>query len=415
MTDARSPRTTSRLAVLLGILTAFGPLSIDMYLPGLPAIGREFGADTGATQLTLSLFFIGLAVGQAFYGPLSDRLGRHRPLLVGCALYALASFGCALATSVEQLIVLRFVQALGGCAGLVLPRSVVRDLFDEHEAARIFSLLMLVMGLAPITAPLIGGQLLAVASWRAIFWLLGGFGLLCLALVMWGLPETLPDRRRMRIGLRQTLAVYGRLLSDRPFMSYALAGGLPMAGMFAYISGSPFVFIERYGVAPTQYGWLFGLNALGLILASQLNRWLLSRYRGGAILAGALALHAAAGLALALVAALELGGLVGLLGPLFLVVASLGLVQPNATAAAMARSGPTAGSASAVLGVLQFTVGAGAGALVGALHDGTAMPMAGIIAACGVAGFLSLQLLRGHTESPAAHQAASSTSREEVV
>jgi DHA1 family bicyclomycin/chloramphenicol resistance-like MFS transporter len=276
---------------------------------------------------------------------------------------------------------------------MVIARSVVRDCFDEHNSARMYSFLMLVMGLAPITAPFIGGQLLLAFSWRAIFWLLGGFGLLCLVMVAFGLPETLPDERRLRAGLGQALAVYGRLLADRRFVGYALSGGFVMAGMFAYISGSPFVFIELYGVAPEHYGWIFGANAFGLISASQINRWLLTRYRGEAILTTALAVYATVALLLALVAATGFGGLLGLLPLLFVCVASVGLVGPNTTAIAMAPHGQIAGSASALLGTLQFVVGAGAGALVGVLYNGTALPMAGIIALCGVAALMTFQML----------------------
>jgi DHA1 family bicyclomycin/chloramphenicol resistance-like MFS transporter len=383
----------SRLPLILGALTAFGPLSIDMYLPGLPEIAREFRSDAAAAQLTLSLFFIGMAAGQLLYGPLSDRVGRRAPLLFGCALFTLAGWACALAGSIEQLIALRLVQAIGGCAGIVIARSVVRDLYDARGSAQIFSLLMLVMGLAPITAPLIGGQLLLLFSWRAIFALLGGFGLLCLALVAFGLPETLPAERRSRAGPAAVLAIYGRLALDRTFLGYALASGLPMAAMFAYISGSPFVFIELYGVQPEHYGLLFGLNALGLIGASQLNRRLLARFAGERILAAALAAHMAAGLLVALAALSGWGGLPGLLAPLFVCIASLGLIQPNATAAALAPHGQAAGSASALLGALQFGVGAAAGALVGALHNGTALPMAATMAACGAAGLLALLAL----------------------
>jgi DHA1 family bicyclomycin/chloramphenicol resistance-like MFS transporter len=391
---AQSSRASvARLTLILGSLTALGPLSIDMYLPGLPTIAREFRTDTAAAQLTLSLFFTGLAVGQALYGPLTDRLGRKRPLLVGCAFYMLASLACALAPSIESLIALRFAQALGGCAGMVIARSVVRDLFDERNSARMYSFLMLVMGLAPITAPLIGGQLLIAFGWRAIFWLLGGFGLLCVLMVAFALPETLPAERRVRAGLWQALEVYWRLLLDRRFVGYALTGGFVTAGMFAYISGSPFVFIELYGVAPQRYGWIFGANAFGLVIASQINRWLLARYRGETILAVTLAVTAAAGLLLALVAATGFGGLVGLLAPLFVFVSSVGLVGPNTAAAAMAPYGRVAGSASALMGVLQFVVGAGAGALVGTLYDGTAVPMAGVIAACGMAALLIFQVL----------------------
>ncbi len=392
--DLPPPRpSAARLALVLGSLSAFGPLSIDMYLPGLPALAREFHTDTAAAQLTLSLFFIGLAVGQALYGPIADRVGRKRPLLAGCAFYMIASVACALAPSIESLIVLRFAQALGGCAGMVIARSIVRDLFDAHNSARMYSFLMLVMGLAPITAPLIGGQILVAFGWRAIFWLLGGFGLFCLVMVAFQLPETLPAERRIRAGLGQALEVYGRLLADRRFVGYALAGGFVSAGMFAYISGSPFVFIELYGVAPQHYGWIFGTNALGLVIASQLNRWLLMRYRSEAILAATFVAYAIAGLVLALVAATGFGGLAGLLAPLFLCVASVGLIGPNAAAAAMAPHGHVAGSASALLGTLQFVVGAGAGALVGVLHNGTAMPMAGIIAICSVAAFVTFQAL----------------------
>jgi DHA1 family bicyclomycin/chloramphenicol resistance-like MFS transporter len=379
-----------RLSLILGALSAFGPLSIDMYLPGLPAIAREFGAETAA-QLTLSIFFAGLALGQALYGPIADRVGRKLPLIVGCAFYAVASFACALAPSIEALNVQRFAQAIGGCAGMVLARSIVRDLFDARESARMYSFLMLVMGLAPITAPLIGGQLLLFFGWRAIFWLLGGFGLFCVAMVAFGLPETLPPERRSGAGLGQSLAVYGRLLADRHFVGYALTGGFLLSGMFAYISGSPFVLIDLYQISPQSYGLIFGGNALGLIGASQLNRWLLARHRGEAILSASLIVSAVAGILLALAAATGVGGLAGLLVPLFFYIASVGLVSPNAAAAAMAPHGWSAGSASALMGTLQFVIGAAAGALVGVLHNGTALPMACIIAVCGLAALLTLQ------------------------
>jgi DHA1 family bicyclomycin/chloramphenicol resistance-like MFS transporter len=393
MTTPSTRGSYARLAIILGTLTAFAPLSIDMYLPGLPAIAREFRSDTAAAQQTLAIFFLGLALGQVLYGPLSDRLGRRPPLLFGCALYALAALGCALSASLQALVALRLVQALGGCAGIVIGRSVVRDLFDQRESARMYSFLMLVMGLAPITAPLIGGQVLVAFGWRAIFLILSGFGLTCLALVLFGLRETLPAERRTRAGLAAALRAYGGLLADGRFMGYALAGGLASGAMFAYIAGSPFVFIELNGVPPERYGLLFGANALGLILASQCNRWLLARYHGGQILTAALAVTAGSGLLLATITAAGVGGFAGMLALLFCCIASTGLVQPNATAAAMAPYGRRAGSAAALLGAVQFAIGAGAGALVGALHNGTALPMVGTIAACGAAAFLILQLL----------------------
>lgn len=387
--------STLRLTLILGTLTAIGPLSIDMYLPALPAITREFATSAAATQRTLSIYFIGLAIGQALYGPLTDRFGRKRPLLVGSAIYLFASLACALAGSIESLALLRLVQALGGCAGMVVARAVVRDCFDARDSARVYSFLMLVTGLAPILAPLVGGQLLVLASWRAVFWLLAGFGGLCLALVSTALPETLPPNGRLRVGLGATLATYRRLLADRQFMGYALTGGCIFAGMFTYISGSPFVFIELYGVSPQRYGLIFGANALGLVIASQINRRLLASYPGEAILRAALAVSMAASLALVLAAASGLGGLAGLLVPLFVCIASVGLVSPNTAAAAMAPHGRIAGSASALLGVAQFVVGAGIGVLLGLLEDGSALPMAALIALCGamaLAAFLGLAL-----------------------
>lgn len=383
----------AKLAIMLGILTAFGSLSIDMYLPGLPAIAREFHTDTAAAQQTLAVFFIGLALGQALYGPLSDRLGRRRPLLFGCGLYALASIGCALAPSIESLIGLRFAQALGGCAGIVIVRSVVRDLFDEHESARMYSFLMLVLGLAPITAPLVGGQILLFFGWRAIFVGLCAFGLMCVLLVLFVLTETLPPEHRSRAGLGAVLRTYAGLLVDGRYMGYTLALALTSGALFAYIAGSPFVFIELNGVPPEYFGLIFGTNALGLILATQFNRWLLAHYYSSQILKIALTITAGSGLLLAAVTVTGSGGFVGMLVVLFCCVASVGLVLPNATAAAMAPFGKQAGSASALLGSLQFAAGAGTGALISALHNGTALPMVGTIAACGGAAFVSLHLL----------------------
>jgi len=379
------------LTVILGMLTAFGSLSIDMYLPGLPAIARELNADAAAAQRTLAVFFLGMALGQVLYGPISDRLGRRGPLIVGCALYALACMGCALAPSIRLLMGFRFAQALGACAGTVIARSVVRDLFDPRDSARMYSFLMLMMGLAPITAPLIGGQILVAFGWRAIFVVLSGFGLACLTAALLGLPETLAPERRSQVGLGAALRAYGGLLTDGRFMAYTAASALAVGAMFAYIAGSPFVFIELHGVRPERYGFLFGANALGLVSASQLNHWLLRHYGSGQILRVGLGIMAGSGLLLLAATALAVGGFGGMLVLLFCCIATYGLVQPNAVALAMAPHGRQAGVASALIGGCQSTLGAAVGALVGLLHNGTALPMAGVIAACATAACFTLR------------------------
>ena len=375
------------LALTLGTLTAFAPMSIDMYLPSFPTLQREFAGHPGLVQATLSMFFVGLAIGQGFYGPISDRFGRKAPLFFGIVLYAASSVMAALTPSLEGLVVARFLQGIGGCAGMVIARAIVRDLFDERDSARMLTTLMLVMGLAPILAPLVGGQLLAAFGWQSIFWVLTGFGLVCLALVAFALRESLPRERRVPGGVMVALANYWFLMRDGRFLGYVLTGASVMAGMFAYIAGSPFVFIELHGVPAEHYGFIFGLNAIGLIAASQINHRLLVRHSGRAILRVATVGYAAATLLVALNVLTGIGGFIGLLIPLFLCVSSLGFIAPNTAAAAMALHGRIAGAASAFLGILQFGVGAVLAALVGVLADGTARPMGLLIAACGLCAF----------------------------
>ena len=382
----------ARFVGILGAVTALVPLSIDMYLPALPALERELAGGPAAVQLTLGAFFVGLAVGQALYGPVTDRFGRKPPLYAGLVGYVLASAGCALAPGIGALVACRFVQALAGCVGLVVPRAMVRDRFDPQATARVFSRLLLVMGAAPILAPLAGGYVLAWLGWRAIFWGLAGMGLASLALAAVGLPETRPAALHPAGVFGQALHGYAQLLGDRRYLGHALSGGLASAGMFAYISGSPFVLIQVYGVPAEAYGWVFGANALGLIAASQLNRRLLASWRAGQVLARAMAATALVGVVLLLVALTGAGGLAGLLLPLFGFVASLGFTQPNALAGAMAEHPERAGSAAALYGTLQFLAATVAGGLVGRLHDGTAVPMAAVIAGCGV---LALACHRG--------------------
>jgi len=378
-----------QLAVTLGALTAMGPLAIDMYLPALPTVAREFGSSAAAVQVSLSVYFIGMAAGQAVYGPLSDRIGRKPTLRFGLVLFLVASIGCALSQRVETLIVFRLLQALGGCASLVIPRAVVRDYFDERDAVRMLSVLMLVFGLAPILAPLVGGQLLIHFGWRSIFWLHAGYAGFWLSVVLLSLGESLPPERRRRDPFAAVLAIYGRLLRDRTYMGYVLTGSLVFAGLLAYIAGSPFVFIELYQVPPERYGLFFGSNAIGIIGASQLNRWLARRTDPRQVLALVLPLSMAAGLVLLIDAYTGFGDFPGILVPLWFFVATHGFVSPNTTALAMAPHGSVAGSASALLGTLQFVLGATAGTLVGILGDGTAIPFAAVIATCGIIAFIT--------------------------
>ena len=372
-----------RTILILGALSAFGPLAIDFYLPGFPAMAQAFATDEKHNQLTLAVYFLGLSIGQLVYGPIADRFGRRLPLLVGVGLFTAASFACAFAPSLEWLIGARFVQALGGCAGMVLSRAIVSDKCDAVGSAKVFSQLMLVMGLAPILAPMLGGLLVNLYGWQAIFIVLTGFSALAALAVALGLPESLPanvPRQPLSGALRQ----YGRLLKDREFLGHALTGGIAMAGMFAYIAGSPFVFIKLYGVPAEHYGWLFGSNAAGFILVAQINARLLAKRGPAFLLSRMVWVYLAAGLTLLAISSLHTEQLWPLLIPLFICIASLGCIIPNASACAMSGQGARAGSASAMLGCLQFSVAAAAAWLVGLLHDGSAMPMAMVISLCGV-------------------------------
>jgi DHA1 family bicyclomycin/chloramphenicol resistance-like MFS transporter len=367
-------------------------MSIDMYLPSLPALERYFATDTASVQHTLASFFLGLAIGQIFYGPLADRYGRKPPLYFGLLLYMGVSAGCALAPDIGSLVVLRFLQAVSGCAGMVVARAVVRDLYDHQESARVFSVLLMVMGIAPVVAPLAGGYLLTWLGWRSIFWALALFGAACLVAVKLWLPETIP-RDIARVPLSSALANYAGLLADRRYLGYALSGGFGQAGMFAYISGSPFVFIDLYGVPAHAYGWLFGLNAVGIIAFTQTNRRLLLRHDADRILDKANLANFLCCLVLLAMAVSNAAGLIGILVPLFFVVSLRGLTFPNASAGAMAPFPEKAGSASALLGSVQFAIAAIASAAVGIFHNATAVPIAAVISVCGLLAFISYRWL----------------------
>jgi MFS transporter, DHA1 family, multidrug resistance protein len=382
-----------RLAVILGALTAMGPLAIDLYLPALPTITDDLATSSSLAQASVAIYFIGVAIGQAFYGPLSDRFGRKPALHFGLVLFMVASIGCALAPDIRFLIACRLLQALGGCAPLVVPRAVVRDHFDQRDSVRMLSLLILVMGVAPILAPLIGGQLLLAFGWRSAFWALAAYSVVWFVVSFFFLDESLPATRRRREPLSAILRIYGRLLLDRGYMGYVVSGGLMFAGLLTYITGSSFVYIELFGGRPDRFGLFFGMNAIGLIAASQVNGWLAGRVDPRRIVSVVLPLATLAGVVLLFDAYTGTGGFVGILVPLFCFIVCHGFVFPNTTALAMEPHGRIAGSASALLGTLQFVLGASAGALVGLTSNGTAVPFAAIIAGCGAAAWTTYQTL----------------------
>lgn len=388
-----SPTHDRAFVLVLGTLVGLAPLTIDMYLPALPALAREFHATAAHTQLTLASYLVGLAIGQFAYGMLTDRFGRKPPLYVGLALYALASLGCAIAPNMDTLIVLRFIQALGGCAGIVIPIAVVRDRFAQREAAQVLSRLMLVMGVAPMLAPLAGAQLLDWFGWHAIFGALAIVAVLCLAGIHFVLEETLPRERMKPIRLDTVLGTYRVLLTDRRYLAFGLAGALAGAAMFSYISASPFVFIEQFGVAPTHYSMIFGLNAFMLIAASQLNHRVLARgAHPDRVLQRALWCMSIAALALLAGSLSGIFGVAGVVLPLLCFMGTLGFITPNAQAGAMAGHGAHAGTASALLGTLRYGAATLAGLGVGAGGHLSAGSMAVAIGVCAATALLAYRI-----------------------
>jgi DHA1 family bicyclomycin/chloramphenicol resistance-like MFS transporter len=383
----RSARIQLLHVLILGGLSAIGPLSTDMYLPALPALSRELGASVSQTQLTLSAGILGLSLGQVLAGPSSDALGRRRPLLAGLAVFALASLLCILAPSIAILTILRFTQGIAGAAGIAIGLAIVSDMYAGSVQARVFSLLILVSGLAPIIAPVIGSQLLAFASWRGIFMLLALIGLVLLLAVTLGLKETLPVARRQSGGLAATLRAFRDLLLNRRFVGYAFASGFAFAAAIIYISVSPFILQNIYGISPQRIGVLFGINALGLVIMAQVGGKLVGRVSSQTLLAWGVASLAIGAMAL-LAIVLSGIGLVGIVPALFVIIASLGLIAPNATTLALSDT-QAAGSAAALLGVVQFSIGAVAAPLVGLGGSASAVPMALAITVFGIAALLT--------------------------
>jgi DHA1 family bicyclomycin/chloramphenicol resistance-like MFS transporter len=388
----RVPFTESRaFIVLLGTLTAFDPLSIDMYLPAFGDIQKSFVTTIANVELSVSTFFVGMALGQLFYGPLADRFGRRKPLLAGMILYLVATASCAMAPDIYTFILFRLLQSLGGCAGMVITRSIVRDLFEKKKVAEFFSNMALVMGLAPILAPTIGAGINQLFGWRAIFEFLAIGNLICIAGIALFLPET-NKKRSSSLSFKSSFSAYGSLLKDRKFIGYLIPDAALRAAMFAYIAGSPFVFIELFHFPKEKYGWIFGLNGLGLMAASQINRQLLKRFDPDFILRWSVR-------GAALLSVFVFGGpLLSdspylTLGLIFLFLGTLNFVGPNSLAGALSSQGHQAGTASALYGSLQWSLASGSSFLVSYFHNGTAMPMTGVILLCGIVSATAFQLL----------------------
>jgi len=358
-------------------------MSVDMYLPAFPALAQDLMTDSGQVQLTLSAFLLGFAFAPIVWGPLSDRFGRKPILYAGLAIFVVASIGGALSASIDILIAFRFLQAVGGSAAASLARAIVRDRYDREEAARTLSLLFVVMAIAPMAAPILGGQVLVFFGWRAIFWALAGFGVMCLAITVYPLRETLPAARRTRHDVGEMAKSYGALVRNKRYLGYAFCQGLSFAGMFAYIAGSPFVVIELFGIAPELYGFLFAAHVIALMVGSFVNSRLVTRIGVDRMLAAG-TIGIAVGGVLVFLAGAFVVPLAVFIGAVVVMMLFVTMIGANATAGALSEFPHMAGTASAFLGMMQFAAGAAAGALVGVFHDGTAMPLVVVMMASGL-------------------------------
>jgi DHA1 family bicyclomycin/chloramphenicol resistance-like MFS transporter len=391
-----------RNALVLGLLSAIGPFAIDMYLPALPTIAEDLDASVVATQMSLMAFFGAFGLFQVVVGPVSDMVGRKPPLYVGLTIFVLASVGCALAPSIEWLIAFRVVQGVGACAAMLIPRAIVRDLHTGIDATRLMSLIMLVFSVGPILAPLGGSALIVPFGWRAVFVAVTLAGLLSLALVAFFLPETWPAARRVKPTMASVFAGYGRLLCDRHFLGLTFIAGLGMSSFFAFLASSSFIYIDHFGLTPTQYSLGFSVNAIGFIGASQFSARLASRFGIERVILTAVACYAAAALALFAVTLAGPDSLFVLIPMLFLTFAGLGLVIPSTMVLALDAHGPIAGMASALGGTLQMLTGAVMIVLVSVFFDGTAVPMVTAIALCSIAVFILSRLTLARREFSAA-------------
>jgi MFS transporter, DHA1 family, multidrug resistance protein len=382
-----------RMVLVLGSLTALGPLTIDTYLPAFPAIADQLGAAESAVQLTLTGSLIGIALGQLLVGPLSDAFGRRRPLIAAVSAHVVVSVMIALAPNVVVLGALRVLQGMAAAAGAVIAMAVVRDLFAGVSGVRMLSRLMLVTGVAPVLAPTLGAQLLRVTNWRGIFWVLAAIGAVLIVVVSVGLRETLPPDRRRRGGAGETVRTYGRLVRERRFVGLMMTGGLMMGALFAYISGSSFVLQDSYGLTEQDYGLLFGVNSVGLVLGTQINARVAVRYGPHRVLGVAVLVAFTAAATLLVTASTGAFGLAGIVVPLFFMISTVGFTLPNMPILALADHGRTAGTAAGLIGASNFAFGGVSAPLVGALGTASAVPMAAVMAAATLGATTALFLV----------------------
>ncbi len=381
------------LLLILGGLSALAPFSIDMYLPAFPAIAAGLNTDISQVAFSLTSYFIGISVGQLFYGPITDKYGRKKPLLFGLSVFFIASIGCAFSPTIDALIYMRVIMALGGCVGMVVSRAVVRDVFPVSETAKIFSTLMLIVGVAPILAPTVGSWVMTVSTWRTIFHVLAALGLILILAVYFYLPESGSINNKAPLKVRTIIHDYKIVFSERTFLYFALASSIAMGGMFAYVSGASFVFMTYFGLNEAGFGLVFSANAIGFTLGSQLNRLLLNRYTSLQIITGASIVLAVVSSLMLIFFNLGLITLTVMVGLLIAFLFSLGLLVPNATAMALAPFKKTAGSASALIGFVQMVCGASLSALVGALHDDSLFPMIVGMTLSGFGSFIIILML----------------------
>lgn len=386
-----------RTAIVLGLISAIGPFAIDMYLPALPSIGKDLAAETGVVQLSLLAFFISFAIFQLVYGPLSDMWGRKAPLYLGIGLFALASIGCALATDIETLIAFRFLQGIGGAAGMVIPRAIVRDMHTGVQAARLMSLLMLVFSISPILAPLTGSAVIEFYGWRGVFYAVMIAAFIGLILLSTQLAETRPKSDRADSNFGTAIAAYRLLLTDRNFLTLTFIGGLGISSFLVYLANSPFVLIDHYGLTPTQYSFAFSINAVSFFAVSQATGWLGDRFGLVRVMQLAVAGFALTMASMFIVMSLGFNQLPVIAAFLFVGYGALGLVIPTSAVLALEDHGEIAGTASALMGTLHFVTAAVAMIVAAVFFDGTALPMAAGIAICAVSAFLLTQVTIGRS------------------